>query len=397
MRPAWWPLPTSAKFAKSTLVVAGLLIALLVLVIEGFRPSPANRLFSVVFQAAVIAWAAVSASFIAFAARLLLTNEKHRRLAGDLNQIDETRLPSESMFSAAFRLSPDAMAINAVPGGEFLEVNDTFTRLVGYTREEIVGTTALQMNLWVDPSHRARVMAKLQEGSEVRDEELRCRTKSGETRIFLFSGKVIEQGGRPLSLTLARDVTERKKTEEALHASEERFRNLIQDSHVGILLLGPATEAIFANQAALDMFGLKWDEAMGNNISRTFTPIREDGTDLPRTMLPGVRAIETRQTIRNQVVGWRRSESNDVLWTLIGAIPQFTVQGDITGVIISLTNITELRKAEEALRASEERFRGLIEAMHVGIVLLGPATETKYVNQAALDMFGVTLEQALGN
>jgi len=397
MRPARWPLPTSAKFAKFTLVVAGLLIVLLVLVIERFRPSPANRLFSDAFQAAVIAWAAITVSFMVSTARLFLTSEKQRRFADDFFQPEQARLRSESMFSAAFRLSPDAMAINAVPGGQFLEVNDTFTRLVGYTREEIVAKTALEMNLWVDTSHRARVMAKLQEGSEVRDEEFRCRTKSGETRIFLFSGKVIEPGGRPLSLTLARDVTERKMTEKALHASEERFRNLIQDSHVGILLLGPATEAIYANQAALDMFGLGWDEAMGNNISRTFTPIHEDETNLPRSMLPGVRAIETRQTIRNQVVGWRRPESNDVLWTLIGAIPQFTVQGDITGVIISLTNITELRKAEEALRASEERFRGLIEAMHVGIVLLGPATETKYVNQAALDMFGVTLEQALGN
>jgi PAS domain S-box-containing protein len=300
------------------------------------------------------------------------------------------------MFSAAFRLSPDAMAINAVPGGQFLEVNDTFTRLVGYTREEIVGKTALEMNLWVDPHHRARVMAKLQEGSEVRDEEFYCRTKSGETRIFLFSGKVIEQGGRPLALTLARDITARKKIEEALRASEERFRNLIQDLHVGILLLGPATEAIFANQAALDMFGLKWEQAMGNNISQTFTPIGEDGTNLPRSMLPGVRAIETRQTIRNQVVGWRRSESSDVLWTLIGAIPQFAGQGEITGVILSLTNITELKRAEEALRANEELFRTLVQSSDVGVVLYGPNLEIQFANRASLAMFGKREEQVLG-
>jgi len=396
MRPARWPLPSSAKFAKFGPLFAGLLIAVLVVVVEGFRASPANRLFSGVLQVTVVVWAAITVSFLVFAARNFLSSEKQGVLADDLNQIEQARLRSESMFSAAFRLSPDAMAINAVPGAEFLEVNDAFTRLVGYTREDVVGKTGIQMNLWVDPSQRARVMARLQEGLEVRDQEISCRTKSGETRIFLFSGKVIEQGGRPLSLTLAWDITERKKTEEALRTSEERFRNLIQDSHVGILLLGPATEAMFANQAALDMFGLKSEQAMGNNISQTFTPIREDGTNLPRQMLPGVRAIATRQTIRNQVVGWRRSESGDILWTLVGAIPQVTDQGDVTGVILSLTNISELKRAEEALQKSEELFRTLVQNSDVGVVLYGPNHEIQFANRASLAMFGRKEEQVLG-
>jgi PAS domain S-box-containing protein len=377
-------------------MVAGLLVALLIVIVEGFRKFSTNRMYADVLRASVFIWAAITAFFLVFSARLFLTHKRRRRLADDFFQIEQARLLSESMFSAAFRLSPDAMAINAVPGGQFLEVNDAFTRMVGYTREEIVGKTALEMNLWVDPQHRARVMAKLQEGMEVRDEEIYCRTKSGETRIFLFSGKVIEQGGRPLSLTLGRDITARKKIEDALQASEERFRNLIQDLHVGILLLGPATEAIFANQAALDMFGLKWEQAMGNNISQVFTPIREDGTNLPQSMLPGVQAIETRRTIRNQVVGWRRPESSDVLWTLIGAIPQFTDRGEITGVILSLTNVTELKKAEEALRRNEELFRTLVENLHVGIVLLGPNQEIQFANKACLTMFGMNESEILG-
>jgi len=396
MPPARWPLPSSAKFAKFGPVVTGLLIAVLAVVVESFRASPVNRLLSGVLQAAVIVWAAVTVSFLVSTARRLLTSEKQGLLADDSYQIEQARLRSESMFSAAFRLSPDAMAINAVPGSEFLEVNDAFTRLVGYTREDVVGKTGLQVNLWVDPSQRGRVMAKLQEALEVRDEEISCRTKSGETRIFLFSGKVIEQGGRPISLTLAWDITERKKTEEALRASEERFRNLIQDSHVGILLLGPATEAIFANQAALDMFGLKSEQAMGNNISQTFTPMREDGTNLPRSMLPGVRAIETRQTVHNQVVGWRRSESGEILWTLIGAIPQFTDKGDVTGVFLSLTNISELKRTEEALQKSEELFRTLVQNSDVGVVLYGPNHEIQFANRASLAMFGRKEEQVLG-
>jgi PAS domain S-box-containing protein len=341
-----------------------------------------------------IAWVAITASFVISAERLVLTNEKQRRLA---DHTEQARRRSENMLSTAFRLSPDAMGIIAIPGGQFLEVNDTFARLTGYTHEETIGRTALEMNLWVDPYRRAKVMAELREESEVREVEFYCRTKSGEMRLFQFSGRVIEQEGQPCALFNVRDITARKKTEEALRASEERFRNLVEDMHVGIVLLGPDTEATFANQAALDMFGLRREQALGNSISLTFTPIREDGTKIPRSMLPGVRAVETKQTIRNQVVGWRRPESNDVLWTLIDAVPQLTDQGEIASVVLSSTNITEMKRAEGALRASGEQTRSLIQEMHVGILLLGPGAETKFANQAALDMFGLTREQAIGN
>lgn len=105
----------------------------------------------------------------------------------------------------------------------------------------------------------------------------------------------------------------RRKTEKALHASEERFHHLIEGLHVGILLLSPSAEAEFVNQAALDMFGLKREQALGCNISQIFIPIREDGSKIPLSQLPGARAIETGQTIRSQVVGWLRPESNEKL------------------------------------------------------------------------------------
>ena len=344
-----------------------------------------------------IAWIAVTASFVLSAGRLVLTNEKQKRIADDLLQTKQDLLRSEQMFSKAFRSSPDPVGITALPEGYFLEVNDSFTRFTGYTHEETLGKTPLQLNLWKDPAHRERVMAKLQKEWEVREEEFECLTKRGETRVGQFSGTVIELNGRPCVLAMIKDVTARKKAEEALRASEERFRNLVQDLHIGVVLLGPDAETRFANRAALESFGLSKEEAIGKKSSHfVMTAIHEDGTEIPFSMRPGPRAIATKQAIRNEVVGWRRPNSNEVLWTLVDAVPHLTADGEVASVILSITNITERKLAEEALRASEERFRTLVRDFDVGVILLGPGAEIQFANQAAEKMFRIPIESALG-
>jgi PAS domain S-box-containing protein len=303
-----------------------------------------------------IAWVAISASFMLSAARLILTNERQRRLADDILKAEQALLRSEHMFSTAFRLSPDAIGISAIPGGEFLEVNDSFTRLTGYTHEETLGRTPLEMNLWKDPTRRAEVMAKLQKDSEVWDEEFICLTKSGESRIAQFSGTLIDLDGKRCALVIVRDITTRKQAEDALRASEERFRTLVRDFHVGVVLLGPDARIQFANQMAQEWFGIGLEEAKGKNSSQLdLIAVREDGTEIPFLMRPGPRAIATREPVQNEVIGWRRRESGDILWTLGNAVPQFAPDGSVSAVINAFTNITERKQAEEALHQLSTR------------------------------------------
>ena len=303
-----------------------------------------------------IAWIAITASFMLSAARLILTNERQRRLADDILKAEQALLRSEHMFSTAFRLSPDAVGISTIPGGEFLEVNDSFTRLTGYTHKETLGRTPLEMNLWKDPGRRVEVMAKLQKDSEVRDEEFVCMTKSGEVRIAQFSGTLIELDGRPCALVIVRDITARKQAEDALRASEERFRTLVRDFHVGVVLLGPDAKIQFANQVVQQWFGISLEEAKGRNTSQLdLISVREDGTEIPFSMRPGPRAIEAREPIQSEVIGWRRKDSNEILWTLGNAVPQFGADGSVSAVINTFTNITERKQAEEALHQLSTR------------------------------------------
>ena len=380
--------PTSSRFR--TIVVSQavpILIPLLVLFMGR----------SIAAEQSTIAWIAVTASFILSAARLVMTNEKQRRIAEDLLRTERALIRSERMFFTAFRSSPDAVGISTVPGGQFLEVNDSFTQLTGYSHDEVLGRTPLELNLWKDPKRRAEIMAELERESEVREKEFVCLMKSGETRVAQFSGTMIELDGKRCALVIVRDITARKLAEEELRSSEERFRSLVQDLHVGVVQLGPDALTKFANRAALEMFGLREEQARGISTSSfEMTAIREDGTEIPFERRPGPRAIATKKPVRNEMVGWRRPDSNEVLWTLVDAVPHLTSEGRVANAILSISDVTLWKQAEEALRASEERFRTLVRDFNVGVVVLGPDARVQFANQAAEQMFGTTLAEAKG-
>lgn len=269
--------------------------------------------------------------------------------------------------------------------------------MTAYPREEVLGKSAGDLKLWVNDEQRAGFFVKMQMGAEVKEEEFLLKTKAGDIRMVQLSAARVHLEGRPAILGMARDVTDRRRAEEALRVSEARFRTLVQDLHVGIVLLGREAETLFANRAALGIFGLTDEQVLGRASSCfEMTAIREDGTELPFPDRPGPRAIALKRPLRGEVVGWRREQSSETFWTLVDAVPHLNQQGEVTDVILSISDITKRKKAEEELRKSEERFRTLVESFHVGVVLLGPKAEILFANPAALKIFRLSLEQVLG-
>src|SRR5215468_2139433 len=166
--------------------------------------------------------------------------------------------------------------------------------------------------------------------------------------------------------------------------------------HVGIVLLGPKAEIRYANTAALSIFGRQMDQVRGKSAAHIeMTPIYEDGTEIPFPERPVPQATETKRPVYGKVVGWRRG-SDDVIWTLVDAVPQMTEQGEIANVILTISAITELKRAQKALQTSEELFRTLVESMNICVILLDPQAKVLFANQAALLLFGRTLESVLG-
>lgn len=123
---------------------------------------------------------------------------------------------SEERFSKAFHSSPSALSIAQLEDGRLLEINEAFLRITGFTRDEVIGKTALDLGLWRDPAQRATMMQLLLQNSEVTDLEIRFWRKSGEKRTGLLSVDLIELSGRKCVLGSCQDITERERTEATL-------------------------------------------------------------------------------------------------------------------------------------------------------------------------------------
>jgi PAS domain S-box-containing protein len=143
-----------------------------------------------------------------------------RRLA------EEALRQSEERFAKAFKASPFALTITSLKTSRLLEVNETFTRLSGYTREEAVGRTTLELGVWARDSDREEEIALVSERGGVRDLEYRFRMKDGTERVGLLSAERIEIGGEPCALTVIQDITEQKRAEAERDQTLEREKAL---------------------------------------------------------------------------------------------------------------------------------------------------------------------------
>jgi PAS domain S-box-containing protein len=127
-------------------------------------------------------------------------------------QAEKALRESEEKFSAAFRASPGAISITTLKDGIFLDVNDSFTRINGYTREEVIGRSSKELKIWAKPEERDRILRALREHGRAVNEEYSSRTKSGEIRTMLLSAEPIKIAGEPCIIAVTTDVTERKQT-----------------------------------------------------------------------------------------------------------------------------------------------------------------------------------------
>ena len=172
------------------------------------------------------------------------------KLIGSLRDISqrtqgETLLrQSEERFRLVFHTSPDAINLNRVSDGMYIDINAGFTSLTGYSREDVIGKTSLALNIWENPQGQRTIGRWLMKTGHVKNLEARFVRKNGDVGTGLMSARILQINDENVILSITRDITERKLADEALRRSEERFRTLVEESPLGVSLIAKAAVTI---------------------------------------------------------------------------------------------------------------------------------------------------------
>ena len=141
-------------------------------------------------------------------------------------QAEEALSQSEEKFRKVFHASPFAITISRLDTGEFVDVNHAFERIFGYTRQEVIGRTVFDINIWKDVKERERLLAELLANGTVEAKEVGFVRKSDQIAVTDTSFLLMNIDGEAYSIAISADITGRRRAEEALRASEEKFRRI---------------------------------------------------------------------------------------------------------------------------------------------------------------------------
>jgi len=153
---------------------------------------------------------------------------KHKLVEMELSKAKQRAEESEIKYKAAFYTSPDSVNINKL-SGEYVDVNEGFTRLTGYTKEEVFGNLSTDINIWAFPEDREKLILELKKNGIVENLESVFKTKNGKLIPALMSAKIISLNGQKHILSVTREISERKKFEKKLQRQNEEYATLNEE------------------------------------------------------------------------------------------------------------------------------------------------------------------------
>ncbi len=273
--------------------------------------------------------------FRMFGINLDITERKQAELA--LNE-------SEEKYRRLFHSSPDSVILASFEEGHYLEVNDSFCRLIGYTKEEIVGKTALELGIWADLEQRMAIRDILSRTGRISDFPCRLRAKPGDIKDVLLSVENIEVHGQVCMLSVVQDVTERKRAEEALSIAKETLESTLGSITDGYYALDSEWRFVAANPVAEKHFGRSASQLLGQNIWEM--------TEIPRD---AVVYQQFHEAVSKQLPVHFEAQSRlrSGFWAEMHLYPR---DGHLD---VYFSDISERKRMEEELQRSEAVYRSI--------------------------------------
>src|SRR5215831_15667548 len=196
--------------------------------------------------------------------------------------------------------------------------------------------------------------------------------------LFDESGRMVRMIG------LVANITPRKRTDEAIRESEMRYRRIVETTNEGVWLLDSTLHNSYVNRQMAEMLGYEPEEMLGRSVFDFYFP---EDVERKKEVL-----VRRQQGLREQIEERLRRKDGSELWVRLAATPICKDNGDFDGAMAIVSDITQQRLAERALRESEERFRLMANSAPVMIWMSGTDKRPDYFNQTWLDFTGRSLD-----
>ena len=316
--------------------------------------------------------------------------ELYEKEISELREVKEDIITSEEKFRIAYMTSPDAININRLSDGMYVSVNEGFTRILGYTEKDTIGKTSVEMDIWVNPDDRTNLVKEVEAKKRTKNFEAKFLSKAGILVYGLISASLIELDGESHILTVVRDITIRKRAEEALAKEQFLINALMNNLTDHVYFKDVESRFIRTNKSHALSFGLVDPvQVIGKSDFDFFTEqaARQAYDDEQKIISTGQPILKEEKLTRKD-----RSDA----WFSAMKFPLHDNTGNIIGTFGISREITERKKAEEELKHSEERFRSVAQSANDAIITIDNKGNIQGWNRGAEIMFGYKEQEIHG-
>ncbi len=302
---------------------------------------------------------------------------------------EEALKSSEELYRSVFHTSTDGMVITRLSDRTYVDINRRFAEYFGFTCEEGIGRTSVDMGMWTNLADREAVFSAMEHGEEFRDVPIKFCKRDGTMLWGLVSASPLIVRGEQCMLALIHDTTREKLAEDARHASDARYRTAFQTSADAIVISrSPDCRCIEVNGRFTECFGYTADDAIGKTSAELGLWANTADHDLL------MNAFRDEKDYRDVLAEFRRRDGS-TLWGVVSAT-RLTIDGEEC-LLSSVHDITREKQTEDALRFSEARYRAAFETSP-DVIVISRITDGVYVdvNPAFTTVMGWQREEVMG-
>jgi len=303
---------------------------------------------------------------------------------------EEALRKSEHRYRAIVEVQTE-LVCRWLPGGVHTFVNDAYCRCFGKRREELLGCSLMTLIPKEEHQQTKAHFDSLNRENPIASHEHHVIAQDGQIRWHQWTDRAIfDEAGRVVEYqSVGRDITERRLAEEALRASEERYRAIVEDQTEFVCRSLPDTTLTFVNETYARYFGSTPDELIGKRFLRLIPEEDREGVTAYFSSLDAEHPIASHE---HRVV----RSGGEIRWQQWSNRAILDEHGNVVEIQSVGRDITEQKRAEEALRESEELFRTVVGASNDAVVAIDEEGLITVFNPAAEKMFGREKEQLVG-